>query len=60
MNKELTASAKSFVEELTWHNVVKEGLKSDVAFSKEHVDNNAAVRKMLKKRGVKTDSLTEG
>jgi DNA-damage-inducible protein D len=53
----LTIKAKDFATELTSHNVVEKDLKGDEAISKEHVDNNAAVRKMLKERGVQPEQL---
>jgi DNA-damage-inducible protein D len=53
----LTIKAKDFATELTSHNVVEKDLKGDGAISKEHVDNNLAVRKMLKERGVKPEEL---
>ncbi|MBI5857770.1 MAG: DNA damage-inducible protein D [Sphingobacteriales bacterium] len=53
----LTIKAKDFATELTSHNVVEKDLKGETAISKEHIDNNLAVRKMLKERGVKPESL---
>jgi len=53
----LTIKAKDFATELTSHNVVEKDLKGEGAISKEHVDNNMAVRKMLKERGVKPEEL---
>jgi DNA-damage-inducible protein D len=53
----LTIKAKDFATELTSHNVVEKDLKGDEAISKEHVDNNTAVRKMLKERGVQPEQL---
>lgn len=53
----LTIKAKDFATELTSHNVVEKDLKGDSQISKEHVDNNEAVRDMLKKRGVKPETL---
>ena len=40
----LTIKAKDFATELTSHNVIEKDLKGDTAISKEHVDNNSAVR----------------
>jgi DNA-damage-inducible protein D len=54
----LTIKAKGFATELTSHNVIEKDLKGDEAISKEHVDNNTAVRKMLKERGVQPEQLT--
>jgi len=53
----LSIKAKDFATELTSHNVIEKDLKGDTAISKEHVDNNVAVRKMLKERGVQPEKL---
>jgi DNA-damage-inducible protein D len=53
----LTIKAKDFATELTSHNVIEKDLKGNAAISKEHIDNNAAVRKMLKGRGVQPEQL---
>jgi DNA-damage-inducible protein D len=53
----LTIKAKDFATELTSHNVIEKDLKGDTAISQEHVDNNSAVRKMLKERGVQPEQL---
>lgn len=53
----LIIKAKDFATELTSHNVVDKDLQGEVAMSKEHVDNNKAVRKMLKQRGVLPEEL---
>ncbi len=53
----LTIKAKDFATELTSHNVTEKDLKGEDQITKEHVDNNLAVRKMLKERGVKPESL---
>jgi DNA-damage-inducible protein D len=53
----LTLKAKDFATELTSHNVVEKDLKGDTQISKEHVDNNSEVRKILLKRGVKPEQL---
>ena len=53
----LTIKAKDFATELTSHNVVEKDLKGGTAISKEHIDNNIAVRKMLKERGVQPEQL---
>ena len=53
----LTIKAKDFATELTSHNVVEKELKGQEQVSKEHIDNNKAVRDMLKQRGVKPESL---
>jgi DNA-damage-inducible protein D len=53
----LTIKAKDFAAELTSHNVIEKDLKGDTSISKEHIDNNSAVRKMLGERGVKPEQL---
>ena len=53
----LTIKAKDFATELTSHNVIEKDLKGDESISKEHVDNNIAVRQLLNKRGVKPEQL---
>jgi len=53
----LTIKAKDFAAELTSHNVVEKDLKGQQSISQEHIDNNLAVRKMLKERGVKPEAL---
>jgi len=54
----LTIKAKDFATELTSHNVVDKNLKGEIQISKEHIDNNIAVRKMLKERGVLPEKLS--
>jgi DNA-damage-inducible protein D len=53
----LTIKAKDFATELTGHNVVDKDLRGEPSITKEHVDNNSAVRKMLGERGVKPEAL---
>ena len=53
----LTIKAKDFATELTSHNVTEKDLRGEHFISKEHVDNNVAVRKMLMERGVKPEQL---
>lgn len=53
----LTIKAKDFATELTSHNIIEKDLKGENFISKEHVDNNLAVRKMLIERGVKPELL---
>lgn len=53
----LTIKAKDFATELTSHNVVEKDLKGEPSISKEHIDNNTAVRKILHERGVKPELL---
>jgi DNA-damage-inducible protein D len=53
----LTIKAKDFATELTSHNVVDKDLKGEPSISREHVDNNLAVRKILGERGVRPENL---
>ena len=53
----LTIKAKDFATELTSHNVVDKNLKGEQQISKEHIENNVAVRKMLKERAVLPENL---
>jgi len=53
----LTIKAKDFATELTSHNVTDKDLKGDAQITKEHIENNLAVRKMLNDRGVKPEQL---
>lgn len=53
----LTIKAKDFATELTSHNVIEKDLNGERSISKEHVENNEAVRKMLIERGVRPEQL---
>ncbi len=53
----LTIKAKDFATELTSHNVIEKDLHGEGLISREHVDNNLAVRKILHERGVRPESL---
>jgi DNA-damage-inducible protein D len=53
----LTIKAKDFATELTSHNVIEKDLQGHDQISTEHVDNNLAVRKILKERGVQPENL---
>ncbi len=53
----LTIKAKDFATELTSHNVIDKNLHGEPAISREHTDNNKAVRNILKERGVKPEKL---
>jgi len=53
----LTIKAKDFANELTSHNIVEKDLTGETGISTEHVENNAAVRKMLQERGVRPENL---
>ena len=47
---------KDFAAELTSHNVIEKDLKGDTSISKEHIDNNSAVRKLKTEREKLTKS----
>jgi len=53
----LTIKAKDFATELTSHNVVEKNLHGESSITQEHVENNQAVRQILKDRGVRPESL---
>jgi len=53
----LTIKAKDFANELTSHNVTEKDLKGEQQITKEHVENNTAVRNILLQRGVKPEAL---
>ncbi|MDP9076657.1 MAG: DNA damage-inducible protein D [Bacteroidota bacterium] len=53
----LTIKAKDFANELTSHNVIEKDLNNQSSISKEHIDNNKAVRDILLKRGVRPEAL---
>lgn len=53
----LTIKAKDFATELTSHNIIERDLKGENQITKEHVENNVAVGKMLKERGVLPENL---
>ncbi len=53
----LTIKAKDFASELTSHNVTEKDIQGQKGITKEHIDNNLAVRKILEERGVKPENL---
>jgi DNA-damage-inducible protein D len=53
----LTIKAKDFATELTSHNVTEKNLKGEGSITQEHIDNNTAVRKILRERGVRPETL---
>ncbi len=53
----ITIKAKDFATEITNFNVKKDDLKGEDKISREHVKNNAEVRKLLGKRGIKPEKL---
>jgi DNA-damage-inducible protein D len=53
----LIIKAKDFATELTSHNVIDKNLSGDFQITKEHVENNKAVREILRVRGVEPENL---
>ena len=49
--------AKDFATEITIHNARERNMQSEPQISREHVTNNAAVRKTLLDRGIRPESL---
>lgn len=49
--------AKDFATEITIFNAKEKFMKTETAVSKEHVTNNASVRKILLERGIKPEVL---
>ena len=53
----ISIKAKDFAAEMTSVNVQTKNLQGEASITKEHVDNNAAVRKMLTERGSVPENL---
>ena len=53
----ITIKAKDFANEITTHNTNENSLRSEPAISSEHVKNNAEVRGVLGRRGIKPEEL---
>ena len=53
----ISIKAKDFAAEMTSVNVQAKDLQGEVSITQEHVDNNAAVRKMLTERGIIPENL---
>ena len=53
----ISIKAKDFAAEMTSVNVQSKDLQGETAITNEHVDNNAAVRKMLTERGIVPENL---
>ncbi|HPO15220.1 MAG TPA: DNA damage-inducible protein D [Candidatus Hydrogenedentes bacterium] len=53
----ITIKAKDFATEITNFNIKKEDLFTETMITKEHVKNNADVRKLLRKRGITPEDL---
>ena len=53
----ISIKAKDFAAEMTSVNVQAKDLQGEASITQEHVDNNAAVRKMLTERGIIPENL---
>lgn len=53
----ISIKAKDFAAEMTSVNVLSKDLQGEDSITQEHVDNNAAVRKMLTERGIVPEDL---
>ena len=53
----ISIKAKDFAAEMTSVNVQAKDLQGETAISKEHIDNNAAIRQMLVQRGIIPENL---
>lgn len=53
----ISIKAKDFAAEMTSVNVQTKDLKGEASITKEHVDNNTAVRQMLIERGIVPENL---
>ena len=53
----ISIKAKDFAAEMTSVNIQTKDLQGETSITKEHVDNNAAVRKMLTGRGIVPENL---
>ena len=53
----ISIKAKDFAAELTSVNVQSKDLQSETVITQEHIENNAAVRRILLERGVVPEDL---
>jgi len=53
----LTIAAKNLATEMTNHNVREADLLGEPAITREHIQNNTSVRKMLGERGIQPEEL---
>ncbi len=53
----LTIAAKNLATEMTNHNVQEEDLQRKHAITREHIQNNECVRKILDQRGINPERL---
>ena len=53
----ITIKAKDFANEITNFNIKREDLRVEGSIAYEHIENNAEVRKLLRKRGIVPEQL---
>lgn len=53
----LTIAAKNLATEMTNYNVEEKDLQGEFSITSEHIQNNATVREMLGKRGIRPENL---
>ena len=53
----ISIKAKDFAAEMTSVNVQSKNLMGEFSITREHVENNAAVRRMLTERGIVPENL---
>lgn len=53
----LIIKAKDFATELTSHNVIEKDIRGTHEITEEHIENNKAVRKILRERGVQPENI---
>lgn len=53
----LTIAAKNLATEMTNYNVETKNLHGEQPITQEHIENNAGVREMLEKRGIRPENL---
>jgi transcriptional regulator with XRE-family HTH domain len=57
MVSDIDNMAKELADEMTMVNIQSKNLQGEASITREHVNNNAAVHKMLTERGINPDDL---
>ena len=55
---DINTMAKDLAEEMTNVNIQTKKLQCEASIKREYIDNNAAIRKMLKERGIIPEGLS--